>query len=293
MHRIRSFMVGSIVLALAACAAEGEDSASVGNELNVPTDPKDPIVKPAPEPTSTGEFTLTLGTPALEVGLGDSVEIPVTVTMAEEFNGDVDLGVTGLTPGVTVETVTLATASDHAEKTTTTKLVVSASVTSFVTPKDTTVPITVTATSGKATATAPATFKVLPKVTLYIPMNVQALYQAAGGPLRPEWGEAFGPNNQPMRTQVGNGIAVTVFNRDSKAHILHGPGGAFPHGEFNGGIQPNSYEMKNGAPRVRTMNVGNSAVGYIHGEPNSTNAQWKMVVAATPEPTPVTPPVTP
>ena len=101
--------------------------------------------------------------------------------------------------------------------------------------------------------------------------------------------EAFGPNNRPLRTQAGNPISISIFNNDTKPHIIHGPGGSFPHGDFNSPIQPNAFEMKNGVVRTRVLKVGDNATAYIHGEPNSTNATFKVVVAATA----TTPPATP
>jgi hypothetical protein len=221
-------------------------------------------------------FTVSLSSTSPTVDLGQSVDVDVTVTPVGDFAGTVALGVTGLTPGVNAAPVSVSVASTIA----TAKLTLTADVTANVTPRDMTVPITVTATSGSSVVKTLATFKVMPKLTIYIPRNVEALYNAPGGPLRAEWGEAFGPNNKPLRTQADNPIVISIFNNDTKPHIIHGPSAAFPHGDLNAPIQPNAFEMKAGAIRTRTLKVGDSATAYIHGENNSQNASFKVAVAA-------------
>jgi hypothetical protein len=238
----------------------------------------DDVVESVNAISSAGDFTITLAATAPStVNLGEKVELDVTVTPANGFTGNVDLGVTGISPGVTVAPVSVTLTKGPAQA----KLILSADLTADVTPKDTVVPIKVVATSGSEQASASASFKVMPNVTIYIPSNIRSLYNAPGGPLRAEWGDAFGPNNKPLRTQANNPIVITIFNNDTVQHIIHGPGGSFPHGDFSNPIQPNAFEMKNGAPRTRTMNVGDSATAYIHGEPNSQNAEFKITIAAT------------
>jgi hypothetical protein len=264
-------LFASIVVGSVACGGTSDDAQDLetSQQSARSTEPEAALSTPA------GEFSITLASTASALGLGEKVEIDVTVASAAAFAGSVDLKVTGLSQGVTAAPVSVSLATGSAR----TKLTLDAAVTANVTPKNTTVPISVVATSGGETATAAATVQVLPRVTIYIPRDVQTLYTAPGGPLRPEWGEAFGPNNKPLRTQADNPIVISIFNNDTKPHIIHGPNTAFPHGDFNSPIQPNAFEMKNGAVRTRTMKVGDSATGYIHGEPNSTNATFKVAVA--------------
>jgi hypothetical protein len=298
------FILGACAVAAGCSASEGDKTASsslagsrgtpIGGRLNDGGTPTDP-----------GPFAIALASSSPSVNLGEKVLLDVTITPVEGFNADLELTVSGLPIGVTAAPVRVVI--DPNAATTTATIAINAAVTSFVTPKDTTVPITITAKkaapvidadAGPAdvdagvvreeeetpAATATANFKVIPKVTLFIPKDVALLYDAPGGPLRAEWGEAFGPNNQPLRTQAGNGIVVSIFNNDTTAHIIHGPGGAFPHGDFDHPIQPSAFEMLNGVVRTRTLNVGDTAVGYVHGEPNSFNATFKIAVAATPAP---------
>jgi len=283
MKNFRAIALSSLVATLAACASPAEDpvvqtEGAISDEVTNP-DAEKPAAEPTAKPTSTGEFTISLSTATPVVNLGESVTIDVTVTPNEEnhFDGEIDLGVTGLSTGVSATTVKTSVKQGASKA----QIVISAALTSYVTPKTSSVPITVTATSGEARATAPASFKVAPVLTLYIPSNIRELYSAPGGPLRAEWGEPFGPAQQPLRTQADNPITVRIFNKDSVQHILHGPGGTFPHGEFNAPIQPNAFEMKNGEIRPRSVKIGQTVQGYIHGEPNSTNAAFKITVAAT------------
>ena len=104
-------------------------------------------------------------------------------------------------------------------------------------------------------------------------MNIDAL-RAAGNVFRDEWGPAFGENQQALQTQTGNGIVVTVFNGDSKAHIIHGSNG-FAHGDTNAPIQPNAFEMSGGNPRTRTLNPGTNGVGYPHDGGNGAGASLR------------------
>jgi hypothetical protein len=262
MFTARSLVLISVLLGSIACAGTDDANSLESSQSSV----------------SAGPFSITLASATPTVNLAASVTVGVAVTPAQGFTGTVDLKVTGLPTGVTAAPVSVPVATGAATAT----IVLTAAATAYVTPVNTTVPITIVATSGDGQATATANFTVAPKITIHIPNNVEALYNAPGGPLRAEWGEAFGPNNQPLRTQVGNPIEITIFNDDDSQHIIHGPNAAFPHGDFNAPIQPNAFEMKNGAPRVRTMKVGDSATAYIHGEPNSTNASFKVVIAATP-----------
>jgi hypothetical protein len=142
--------------------------------------------------------------------------------------------------------------------------------------------IVVTAKSGNITATANANFRVNPKAVLTIPMNIDALRAANVGTVyRNEWGTEYGQTQTPLSTQVGNGIVFTVFNADSKPHIVHGANG-FAHGDTANPIAPNSLEMTNGAPRTRTFNVGANVNGYPHEGANGPSASFRIRVNQAP-----------
>lgn len=228
-------------------------------------------------PTSVGtaasEFALTLGSNTPTVGLGEQAEIDVTVQPKNGFGGPVDVTVTGLPDGATALPLTVTPGAPG-------KLVIKAALTAIATAPGGSVPLVVTGRSGAVSATANANFKIAPRVTLTIPMNVDALRQAAIS-YRDEYGDAFGSNQQALRTQQGNGIVVTVFNADSKAHIIHGANG-FAHGNTGAPIQPSSFEMNGGSPRTRTFSPGANVNGYPHDGNNGQGASFRIKVVAAP-----------
>lgn len=242
------------------------------------SDPGNPNADRAPSaPTTPGsnaaEFGLTLGSTTPTVDLGGSTDIDVTVEPKAGFTGPVELSVSGLPAGATAAPVTANVGTGP----TTAKLTIKADYTAVVTAPDQAVPLVVTAKANAAQATANANFKIAPKVKITIPINVDALRGATQ--LRADYGEAFGPNTQSLKTQPNNGIVVTIFNADSKQHIIHGPGGSFPHGNIAAPIQPNSFEMNNGEVRTRTLNVGASATAYLHDGQNGQGASFRIQVA--------------
>jgi hypothetical protein len=224
---------------------------------------------PSTPGTSNADFALTLSTNTPSVGLGDKTEIDVTVEPKGGFNAPVSIAVTGLPGGATAAPLQVTPGTPG-------KLVIQADVTTPATAPNQSTPIVVTGTAGGLSATANANFKVAPKLTLTIPMNIDAL-RAAGTEYRDEWGPAFGQNQQPLQTQTGNGIVVTVFNADSKAHIIHGANG-FAHGDTNNPIQPNAFELSGASPRTRTLNPGVNANGYPHDGGNGAGASFRIKV---------------
>jgi hypothetical protein len=244
----------------------GATDPDVGNP-NATSKPSAPTTAGVP----SSDFAITLGSTTPTVGLGESASIDVNVQPKNGFTGQVDITVSGLPEGATAAPVT-AVAETPA------KLVITTDVTAVTTPANGGSPLVITGTSGSIQATANATFKIAPTLTLTIPVNIDAL-RAAGTQYRDEWGPAFGQNQQALRTQDGNGIVVTVFNADSKAHIIHGANG-FAHGNTAAPIQPNAFEMSGSAPRTRTLNPGVDANGYPHDGANGAGASFRIKVDA-------------
>jgi hypothetical protein len=224
-------------------------------------DPGNPNASSTPTAPTTGgtaasSFALALDSNTPTVDLGKSVDLNVNVTPNGAFNGGVAITVDGLPDGVTASPAT-ATVNGAAASV---KLTLNAALTAPVSADQ--IALTIKGTANGQTATATANFKVNPKVTLTIPMNIAAL-KGAGTTYRDEWGDAFGSNPQNLLTQANNPIVVTVFNADSAAHIIHGQNG-FAHGDTNNPIQPNSFEEQNGAPRIRSFKPGAQGTGYPH-----------------------------
>ncbi len=245
------------------------------------TDPGNPNANtPPPAPneqgTTAGQLGVSLSTNTPAVDLGQSIDIDVTIDPKNGFNGTVELSATGVPAGATATFTPASVAASTAPVKA--KLSIKAALTAVPSAPNTSSAIVVSAKSGSITATANANFKINPKATLTIPMNIDALRAANMGTVyRDEWGATFGANPTPLKTQAGNGIVFTVFNADSKSHIVHGANG-FAHGDTNNPIAPNAFEMQNGAPRTRTLNVGANVNGYPHEGANGPSASFRIQI---------------
>lgn len=255
-----------------------DDGDTEGADENDPGNPNADETPDAPATpgTAAGSLAVALSNATPAVDLGKSIDIDVTVQPKEGFTGSVALSATGLPAGATATfvpaTVTIGASAVSA------KLTILAPITTVPSAPNASSAIVVTAKSGNVTATANANFRVNPRATLTIPMNIDALRAAAAGTVyRNEWGAEFGQTQVPLSTQVGNGIVFTVFNADSKPHIIHGANG-FAHGDTANPIQPSAFEMANGAPRTRTLNVGANVNGYPHEGANGPSASFRIRV---------------
>ncbi len=255
--------------------ADGEHAPDPGNP-NATTPP----AAPGSPGQATGDIGVTVSSATPAADLGGQIEITVTITPKNSFKGDADLTATGLPAGATATftpaKVTLNTTPMTA------KLLLKVPVTAVPSATGASSPVVITAKSGAITATANASFKVNPALKLTIPMNIDAL-RSTGTKFLDQWGPTFGATPSALKTQAGNGIVVTVFNADSKLHIVHGNNG-FAHGSTTPGqeIQPNAFELVNGAPRTRTFVPGANVNGYPHEGAAGASAGFQLSVAAAP-----------
>lgn len=254
---------------------DGADSTDPGN----PNADQQPNAPNTPG-TTAGSIDVAVSNATPAIDLGKSIDIDVTVTPKDGFTGSVALSVTGLPAGATATfnptSVTVGASPVTA------KMTISAPVTTTASAPNTSSALVVSAKSGNLSATANANFRVNPKAVLTIPMNIDALRAAnVGTKYLDQWGAEYGATQAPLTTQAGNGIVFTVFNADSKPHIIHGANG-FAHGDTANPIAPNSLEMTNGAPRTRTLNVGASVNGYPHEGANGPSASFRIKVQAAP-----------
>lgn len=253
--------------------------ASVGEDDVDPGNPSADTAAPPPTGTGTAAqgFALDVDNKTPTIDLASSSTLNVTVTPKNGFTGTVTITVEGLPQGVTAAPASGAPGSPIAVKLT-------SSTSTPVTPKDGAVALTIKGTAGTQTATAPANFKVLPKITMTIPTNSAALLAAGGGTkFTDEWGgESFGPSATPLLTQSNNPIVVLVKNEDSTPRTIHGPGGTngFAHGAGN--VAPGEFEMQNGAPRQRTFTPGANTSGYLHGPANGQAVSFHLKVSTAP-----------
>lgn len=241
---------------------------------------------PAADPGGQGTaFSLALSATNPAVDLGAKTSIDVTVTQVGTFAGDVDLTATGLPAGVTAvftpAKVTVGATPVVA------KLEIASDYTAVPSAVGAVVPLQIMAKSGSDQTTANANFKVNPRLTLTVPLNVDALRQAGvGAQFRNEWGTAFGTTPVTMKTQTNNGIVVVVRNADSAPHIVHGAG-AFPHGDTARPIPPNDYEtLADGTMRTRTLTptatTPVNVSGYPHDGADGPSVSFRMTVQAAP-----------
>lgn len=257
-------------------ATDGEDAVDKGNP-NAGATP--------PPPTSAGTpgdaMALAVSTATPTVDLGGTTDVTVTITPKAGATGDADLTVTGLPAGASAAfvpaKVTLGTAPVTA------KLTITVPVTATPTAPGGSAAVVVTAKVGTGTpATANMSFKTNPAAKLTIPLNIDAL-RSTGTLFLDQWGAAFGANPTPLQTQAGNGIVFTVYNADSKAHIVHGNNG-FAHGSTTAGqeVQPNAFELQNAVPRTRTFLPGAAVNGYPHEGGAGPSAGFRFTVIAAP-----------
>jgi hypothetical protein len=249
---------------------------SVGENDVDPGNPNANTTAPPPTGTATAAqgFAIDVDNNTPTIDLAAESTINVTVTPKNGFTGTVTITVDGLPTGVTAA---------PASGTSTIALKLTSSATTPVTPKDGAVPLTIKGTSGDQTATAPANFKVLPKIVMTVPTNSDALIKAGGQGFTAGWGGDAFANGTPLLTQADNPIVVTVRNDDSTPRTVHGPGGTngFAHGA--GPIDPGAFELQNGQPRQRSFKPGAKTSGYLHGLPNNagTAVGFKLNVSAT------------
>ena len=293
-NRLLVALVSTAALLAINCGGADESSGDLqgGSALpddpselpGAPADPDSPAnpntSAPPPAPTSPGtssQIAVALSTATPAADLGTSIEIEVTVTPNAGFKGQATLSAAGLPAGVTA---TFAPASLTLNTTpATAKMTLMVPYTTLPSPAGGASALVVKATSGAAEATANANFKVVPRVTLTIPVNTAALLKAGGGTkyLDAWGGPTFGANAVPLQTQAGNGITFIVKNLDSVAHEIHGSGG-FAHGSAK--IAPGGTDTKVRVLDPAAANI--TANGYIHGETNGTAASFKVLVNKAP-----------
>lgn len=263
-----------------AVPPEGSDQ---DHDPNAPDEPADPVnpnantlpSKPAEAGKPAGTLGVTLSTATPATDLGTTLDITVTVEPKSGITGSAALSVTGLPTGTTAvfapASVTLGTAPVTSKMTLTVPATVAPSA------ANTASALVVKATAGTVEATANANFKINPKITMTIPVNVDAMRAAVGTRYVDGWGGTImGSAPQPLTTQAGNPITVVVINKDSVSHIVHGNAG-FVHGDTGNPVPPGGTDPKN-----RTLAAGVNTSGYLHEGANGTSESFRISVVAAP-----------
>lgn len=252
---------------------------SVGEHDTTPGNPNATSTPTAPTttPTASSQFALAISNNTPAADIGDSVQVPITITPANGFTGAVQIAVSGLPDGATADPVSATVSNGAASAMVTIKVGFGTAATEAGASSA----LTFTGTGGGVSATAPANFKVNPHVQLNIPMNIDAL-RKAGNSFVDDWGTAFGTAPTTLLTQADNAIVVNVFNNDSKGHIIHAGTPFGGHGDTNNPIQPNAFEQLNGAKRDRALKPGTNATGYPHDGTNGAGASFQVKIGTAP-----------
>lgn len=257
-------------------------------DLGAPDD-GNPNADTAPPPVTTAgqgdSFSVTLSVTNPTVDLGAETTLDVSVAQQNGFTGNADLSVTGLPAGVTATFTPPAVAVGPAPATA--KLVLKADFAAIPSAPAASAAVKVVAKAGTSQTVADANFKVNPRLTLTVPLNVDALRQAGvGTQFKNEWGAAFGTTPATLKTQANNGIVVVVRNADSAPHIVHGAG-AFPHGDTARPIAPNDFEkLADNTVRQRTLTPSAATpvavTGYPHDGADGPSASFRINIQAVP-----------
>lgn len=263
--------------------AEGSDEQHDPNDVEDGDGTPNPNADtPAPPPDSqgstTGEIAATLSTATPTVDIGKSIDVTVTVEPKSGFKGDADLTVTGLPKDVTATfSPAKLTFPEGSTAAMTSKLTIVTTMQSVPTAPNATTPIVISAKQGTVEAKANANFKIAPKFTMTIPLNIDALRAAVGTRYIDGWGGAnFGTAPKPLYTQTGNGFEVTVINNDTVPHIVHGANG-FAHGDTGNPVPPGGTD-----PKKRTLSPGVNCNGYLHEGTNGPSVSFRIQVMTAP-----------
>jgi len=253
-----------------------------------PSSPANPNSNAPPAPpttpgTTTGQLEVALSTATPATDLGTAIDVVVTITPKSGFTGQVALTATGLPTGVT-GTFVPATVTANTTAVTS-KLTLTVPFTTIPSAPGATSALVVKATSGATEATANASFKVNPKITLTIPVNTTALLAAGGGAKNVDgWGgPTFGSSPVALQTQGGNGITAVFKNLDSTPRQFHADGIA--HGV--GLIAPGAVDPKSRVLDPAAADIKGS--GYIHNtgglnEGNGRVVGFQLIVKKAPAP---------
>ena len=216
------------------------------------------------EAPQAATFALSLADATPDLELRATVDIDVTIS-ANGYVGPVALSVTGAPADVTAE---LASPSVTLSGTGTETVVLT-----LTTASDTTTgsfPITVEGTVAAGTKTAPATLSVLPRITVYIPVNL-ASYSSD-----PADKTAFGAYpttiKAPPNMSAQNPLTVRFLNMDTTAHEIHADNDTEGFGHSNSPIAPMAYDDD------RPVNSPGTYDYYPHDAAIGTSVLGRIVI---------------
>jgi hypothetical protein len=229
-----------------AAAAPGGGSGTTGGSGGTSTGTSTPAA-------GGGTFAVSITSSAVSSQLQMSTVIPITITPASGFTGNVILSATGLPNGATG---TFAPATVDVTGTAPVTAMYTLDVPSTVTPTTAAAAVMITGTAGASVANAPLSLTVEREITISIPMNVEADPTAFG--------------TSPIVIHAGtisasNPIKVSFVNNDSSAatgHIVHSSNtnNGFFHGDTANPVLPGK------ADALRTVTGAGDYPFYMHNE---------------------------
>lgn len=213
---------------------------------------------------ATASFDIMLDKAAVDVELRNQVDVQVTVA-PKNFTGAVTVDVTGMSAGVTFK---LASATLNVSGTTGATTLLTLSTTSDVAPALNN--LTVKATSGATTASAPLALNVKPILTIIVPTNVDALKGTPGNPTKNVFGDFPIVITAPANI-ANTPVEVRFFNKDSVAHEIHAAqaGAGFPH-------DPGTFPSNSLDPQKRLVTATGTYGFYLHDQGDLTEGSIKI-----------------
>jgi hypothetical protein len=201
-----------------------------------------------------GTFAVASSMSAVSSELNMTTQIPVTITPAGGFTGTVILSASGLPAGATG---TFTPDSLSITGTAPVTAMYALDVPSSVTPTATAATLQITGTAGASVANAPVAVTVERKITISIPMNVEADATAFGTTPIVIHAGAIGTGAQAIQVQF--------INNDSSAaagHIVHSSNttNGFFHGDQANPVKPGQPDA------LRTVTGAGNYPFYMHNE---------------------------
>jgi hypothetical protein len=200
-----------------------------------------------------GTFAVALQNATVTSELAMSTVIPITITPAGGFTGNVTLSAAGLPAGATG---TFAPTSVDITGTAPVTATYTLDVPSTVVPTTAAAAVSISGTAGASTAAAPLSLTVSRTITIEIPLNVEADSTAFGTtPIVIHAGAI----------SAGSPIIVNFINKDTSAaagHIVHSSNttNGFFHGDTANPVLPNKSDA------VRTVTGLGDYPFYMHNE---------------------------
>ncbi len=205
--------------------------------------------------TDPKTFEILLDKSSVSGDVNAKHEVQVTVSPKSGFTGSVTLAATGL-PADAIATWDKPTV-DVGAGAATARLTIDTKSTSPVGAAT----LKITGTAGATTASSNVSVTINPTMTFTFRMNA-----TGANYMEDIQGRAIPPGTYNIAAGSANTLTVKVTNKDGTGHIVHGPGGNFPHGNVGAPIPSGGTD-----PVGRTVAKGSPIQFYAHDLNNTGN----------------------